>query len=92
MKSILFVILLTIGLYAQNYSCGKYYSQEDYIEDVQIGFAYYNYGYPVYKYKHAEWHSSYGTRYVYVWNGYNWAYQQQTGSYYWYNWSYYYSY
>ena len=97
MKSILFVILLTIGLYAQNYRAGSYYDQQDYIEDICLGVAYYNYdyygySYPVYRYKHAEWHSGYGGKYIYVWDGYSWAYQYQNGSYYWYNWSYYYSY
>ncbi len=84
MKRILFTLILIIGLfsitntksYAQSYSSGSYYNNQSYIQDICNGCYC----------QHAEWHSRYGTTWVYVWNGYQWAYQQRSGYYYWYSW------
>ena|SRR6185437_9458056 len=91
----LFISLLVIGNNSNaqtGFQTGRYYDDEYQINDRPIGLAerrFDNYGNYIGVYQlwqRAEWHSSSGGQYIYVWSGSQWQYQWYNGSYYWYTW------
>jgi hypothetical protein len=95
MKNVLLsisILFLFISASAQSgFITNRYYDDQYYIEDIPVGYPYRTYSFGQYNgtyqtWKRAEWHSSSGGHNVYVWNGYQWAYQWYNGYYYWFTW------
>jgi len=98
MKQILIIGILCLSLchfkaHAQSgFGEGRYYQQQYSVSDIPVGQTYYRYndwGQPIgifQAWKYAQWDSSTGTSYVYVWGPNGWQYVSYTGTYYWFNW------
>lgn len=91
---LLMLAMFTGSVQGRSFSSGRYYTQEYSISDTPVGSRYFrwdNWGnrYTFQRYKRAEWSSTRGGQWSYVWSNGFWNKQWSDGYSYYYNWVYY---